>query len=1084
MPTSSRIKIFLNGAYRLGLYSLGAFLVWAGINGISLSLLPGNDLITFLEDFLCLTLAITGLILFFQKDHYHHGLTFGNSSWLLVWAVVVLLIIPSLVLYYLFPGTGQLYDILADIFGALYGLAMVGIAFAQPSLMQRITSRIPGFKKRSSSPSKPVQQPTSEEAPPLSEEERKLEKDAKNYTVTQPQHRFSELILPLDLLSELQRSAEIAQTPTRVLEGWGLPNFTHVPYVALHFYGKPGTGKTLAAHALADHLGQNILVVTYADFLAEYLTESNQKIRAVFHAAASNNALLLIDEADTLLSSGASQVISSQVRMSLEHFPGVVIFATNTIELYNKAFETRVLHIRFPMPNEQCRLQLWQANLPDTLPRAEDVDPALLAKKIDDVSGREINRAVMETAGMIAAGKRSQIELNDLLERIALLKKARLNVDSDLARTSTIRQQYETKAPQYRFEQLALAQDVLDELLLALGFIQAEQKIFEEWGLRSIESFPCTALNFYGPPGTGKTLAAHAIADHLGQSILVANYAEIQGIYVGEGPKNADALFRTAARENAVLFIDEADALLTRRLPNVTDGADMMINALSSQMLICLENFHGIVIFATNMVQSYDKAFETRVRHIHFPMPDEECRQKIWRIHLPDSLPRAEDVNPLVLAASIDDICGRDIKNAVIDAATRVQVEGRTQLELNDLLLAIRRIKKKRLSADGDALLASTRQFTARPPLHSYKQLIVSKSVREDLLMALDIIRSEKKIFEEWGLSSIEPFPCTALNFHGLPGTGKTLAAHAIADYLGLPIIVANYGEINGRFVGDAARNVNAIFRIAARENAVLFIDEADALLARRLSNVTISGDMEINSLSNQMLISLENFRGVVIFATNMLQSYDKAFETRVRHIHFPLPDEECRRQIWEVHLPASLPRAMDVDPATLAKQVDEVCGRDIKNAVVEAAARANREGRSQIELHDLVAAIKRIKSARVSQQGERGHAQARSEHNKQVVEQIQRLFSARQGSPAANSSPSTTRPLGDIFEPPELAASVQPSPPSQSDMLENVAAGKPTQPLARSQDDVFAEAELNIPTQPLVRTQSNNSKQPEAMQN
>jgi len=104
------------------------------------------------------------------------------------------------------------------------------------------------------------------------------------------------------------------------------------------------------------------------------------------------------------------------------------------------------------------------------------------------------------------------------------------------------------------------------------------------------------------------------------------------------------------------------------------------------------------VIFATNLVENYDKAFETRVRYLHFPMPGEHCRREIWRRHLVPQLPLAENVSIDQLAAYADDICGRDIRNAVIDAAVRVARYGKAQVELGDLIEAVDRIKAARIA--------------------------------------------------------------------------------------------------------------------------------------------------------------------------------------------------------------------------------------------------------------------------------------------------------------------------------------------------------------------------------------------------
>lgn len=249
-------------------------------------------------------------------------------------------------------------------------------------------------------------------------------------------------------------------------------------------------------------------------------------------------------------------------------------------------------------------------------------------------------------------------------------------------------QQYVAKDPQWSFEQIVLPDSVLDELETALNLVKYEPKVFGEWGLDKIEPFSRSALNFYGPPGTGKTMAAHAIASKLEKKILVASYAQIESKYHGEGPKNVEAIFIAAQRDEAVLFIDEADSLLSKRLQNVTQGSEQAINSMRSQLLICLEKFKGIVIFATNLVKNYDYAFETRIKSINFVMPDYETRLKIWKTHLLPTIPLDKDVDIEFLAKKYEDFCGRDIKNALVSACISAVVKGKEIVSQENLIKA------------------------------------------------------------------------------------------------------------------------------------------------------------------------------------------------------------------------------------------------------------------------------------------------------------------------------------------------------------------------------------------------------------
>ncbi|MDO5553657.1 MAG: ATP-binding protein [Planctomycetia bacterium] len=260
--------------------------------------------------------------------------------------------------------------------------------------------------------------------------------------------------------------------------------------------------------------------------------------------------------------------------------------------------------------------------------------------------------------------------------------------------------QYKGEKPFYTFERLIVNDEVLGEIMRSLTLFSHHDLMYHDWGLSEIDPFPAVALNFYGPSGTGKTLAAHAIADYLNKNIIIASYAQIESMYHGEGPKNVESLFFAAERDNAVLFIDEADSLLSRRLTNVTQGSEQAINSMRSQLLICLEKFHGIVIFATNLSENYDKAFETRIRSIHFSMPDELCRKRIWDKHIPSRFPIDENITRehlTDLLAQKDDFCGRDIRNAIKSVAEDLVTSERERAQIEDFYEAIERVRSRRL---------------------------------------------------------------------------------------------------------------------------------------------------------------------------------------------------------------------------------------------------------------------------------------------------------------------------------------------------------------------------------------------------
>jgi AAA+ superfamily predicted ATPase len=225
--------------------------------------------------------------------------------------------------------------------------------------------------------------------------------------------------------------------------------------------------------------------------------------------------------------------------------------------------------------------------------------------------------------------------------------------------------------PRYSFEQIILSDEIKVEIFDALNIIKYQELIYKTWEFEKVDPIPRSVLNFYGPPGTGKTMCAHAVAKELNKKLLALNYAEIESKYVGDAAKNLSNAFDTATLNDCVLFFDEADSFLGKRIKNVTQGADQALNSLRSQMLILLEEFSGVVIFATNLVSNFDHAFESRIlKHIQFVLPNEDARIAIIKKTLPPKLPYREEITEpeyRELSKTLDGLSGREIKGAILE---------------------------------------------------------------------------------------------------------------------------------------------------------------------------------------------------------------------------------------------------------------------------------------------------------------------------------------------------------------------------------------------------------------------------------
>jgi SpoVK/Ycf46/Vps4 family AAA+-type ATPase len=231
-------------------------------------------------------------------------------------------------------------------------------------------------------------------------------------------------------------------------------------------------------------------------------------------------------------------------------------------------------------------------------------------------------------------------------------------------------------------------------------------------------------------------------------------------------------------------------------------------------------------------------------------------------------------------------------------------------------------------------------------PRRTFEDVVLPPPTLEAIRHALALIRKQDLIFEQWGLAERHGGGLgLAFHFAGPPGTGKTIAAEAIAATLGRELLVVRYAELESRWAGQTAKHVAAVFRDAAETGAVLFFDEADAIAGRRFTNLSQGYERDSNATVAVLLNELERFPGVVIFATNLATNIDPAFERRIRHhIRFEMPGPIERERIWRAQLHATkTPLAPDVNFTELAERFAR-SGGDIKNAVLKAAQMATLE--------------------------------------------------------------------------------------------------------------------------------------------
>ncbi|TFG35045.1 AAA family ATPase [Candidatus Thorarchaeota archaeon] len=255
-------------------------------------------------------------------------------------------------------------------------------------------------------------------------------------------------------------------------------------------------------------------------------------------------------------------------------------------------------------------------------------------------------------------------------------------------------------------------------------------------------------------------------------------------------------------------------------------------------------------------------------------------------------------------------------------------------------------------------------------PEISYSDIGGLRQQLQEIRETVELPLLEPELFEQVGIE-----PPKGVLLTGLPGTGKTLCARAVAHETNATFIRVIGSELVQKFIGEGARLVREIFMLAKEKApAIIFVDELDAVGSHRL-DIATSGDREVQRTLMQLLSELDGFesRGqvAVLGATNRPDILDPALLRPGRFdriIDFPLPDEDSRREIFKIHT-----RGMNIektiDFSQLLSATQNRTGADIKSICTEAGMFAIREKRTSVTQDDFRKAIIKVQERGGSQQ-------------------------------------------------------------------------------------------------------------------
>ena len=492
-------------------------------------------------------------------------------------------------------------------------------------------------------------------------------------------------------------------------------------------------------------------------------------------------------------------------------------------------------------------------------------------------------------------------------------------------------------------------------------------ELFEKLGIA-----PPKGVLMHGPPGTGKTLLAKAVASESDAHFIAINGPEIMSKYVGGSEENLREYFEEAEENSpSIIFIDELDAIAPKR--EETNGE--VERRTVAQLLTLMDGLKSrgqvVVIGATNRPDSLDPALRRPGRfdrEIEIGVPDSEERKEVLEIHT-RNMPLAEDVDLEKIANTTHGFVGADLESLCKEAAMRVVRRILPEIQ-NDEEIPKEVLEK--IVVTGDDFRNAQKEIQ---PSALREVLVQIPDIGWDDIGGLEDVKQELKEAVEWPLKHPETFqrlgirPPKGTLLYGIPGTGKTLLAKAVASESEANFISVKGPELLSKWVGESEKGVREVFRKAKQASpTVIFFDEIDAIAGARSGNDTDSGVTKrvVNQLLTEM-DGLEELEDVaIIAATNRPDILDAGLMRPGRfdrHIQVKEPDEDARISIFEVHT-KGMPLADDVDIKKLAKNTEGYVGADIESVCREAAMLALRDDleASEIPYKYFKQAIEKVK--------------------------------------------------------------------------------------------------------------------------
>ncbi len=503
------------------------------------------------------------------------------------------------------------------------------------------------------------------------------------------------------------------------------------------------------------------------------------------------------------------------------------------------------------------------------------------------------------------------------------------------------------KIPEIAYEDIGGLTEEIRKIREMVEIPLKHPEIFERLGIE-----PPKGVLLYGPPGTGKTLVAKAVANESEATFLLLNGPEVMSKFYGESEKRIRDLFEQAEKHApSIIFIDEIDALAPKR----EDSYGEVERRVVSQLLTMLDGLKSrgkvVVIAATNRPNALDPALRRPGRldrEIAINVPNKAGRLSILKIHTRNmplvkvDLDYFANISHGFVGADLEALC----KEAAMNVLRKImpQLKSKDDEQIPQEVLDKLRVTQK----DFIEALKIVRPSAMR------EVLVETPNVNWEDVGGLDDIKQELKEAVEWPIKHPMSFkkigikPPRGLLIHGLPGTGKTLLAKAVAKESEANFINVKGPSLLSMWVGESEKGIRKVFE-RARQVApcIIFFDEIDAIAGKRGFE---TGTKVTERVLNQLLAEMDGLEElvdiVVLAATNRPDMLDPALlrPGRFDRIIFTgIPHKKARIAIFKIHT-KSMPLLREISLEKLAEKTEGYVGADIEAVCREAGMLALRE--------------------------------------------------------------------------------------------------------------------------------------------